>query len=219
MAARRLKHERADMHEAILAATINWATLEDGMALLLTRLLTPQRFGPGLPIYFTPENTATRFAIVDSVIRYVLVPENELDPLWDTFEGIQSEWGSFFNALGRARGSRNSIIHGVVRSVTVGRSKREVIRLTPSMWDIDRHARLQPGQPPGLSPQQVETAAERIKALKYRAHLFELAAAHYHNARPKLPEALAELVRDRRLRGDLLGDDQMSPKPQGPPPA
>lgn len=219
---RRLRHERTDLREAILAVNEGWAKVENRMARLLAALLgTPADRsgfnGPGLQIYFAPDNTATRFALIDAAIVGVIAWS--APPLTsDLADRLLEEWGPLNNALGRARHARNNIIHGEICEVEAfPKGKRTEVRVCPPFADIQRHARVKSGQMPGLSSADVERVAQKLEAIcKWITHLIAVAVA-MHRKPEELPRLFDALATYRRLRGDPQSSVQLPPEGKEPP--
>ena len=221
--ARRLRHERADLREAILAVNEGWAKLETMMAHLLAALLGGRRgingrpVGPGLQIYFAPDNTATRFSLVDgAIIGLVAWRTPPLEP--DLADRLLEEWGPLNNALGKSRHARNGIIHGEIKEVVAHPGgKRPEIRITPPFADLQRHLRVKEGQFPGMSAADVERAANKLKELRDWISLLTRVAVSMHEKPGELPKLFDELARHRRLRGDPQPVAPTAPEGKEPP--
>jgi len=191
--------------------TLQWGSLEDEMAQLLTALLSGKRYAPmGYYIYFSPDNSATRFDIVAAAFRCNV--EDLFDQ--DLAKKITELWASFFNSLGRGRRARNNVTHGVVREVEIGRSKRPGMRLAPSGFDPHRRP-AQNNQVVGRSAAEVEDAAEKIRELRFWARDFNEFARWYHTHPDNgaWPKILAALERHRRRHDDQTSDAPTLPKP------
>lgn len=221
--ARRLRHERADLREAILAVNEGWAKVETRMAYLLAALLGGRRgmngrtVGPGLQIYFAPDNTATRFGLIDAAILGVVAWSTP--PLAEDYgDRLLEEWSPLNNALGRARHARNGIIHGEIREVTAfPEGKRAEVRITPPFADLQRHAKVKSGQMPGMAAADVERAAEKLASIDRWIVLLTSIAVSMHQKPEELPKLFDALATYRRTRGDPQAGVLIPQEGQAPP--
>jgi hypothetical protein len=205
---RRLRHETEDLHKAILAVTLAWAKLEDEMAHLLSQLISPRKYDAmGYYIYFSPDNSATRFDIVAAAYRH------NTDDLVDDAVRTRAieEWDAFSSVLHGLRRARNDVTHGVVREIEVGRSNRPVTRLTPSAFDPHR-TKARRGQMHGRSAADVEIIAENLREVWLWAREFRELALTYHLDAATLPKRLGELARHRRSYVDRTAVAPTPPK-------
>jgi hypothetical protein len=145
------------MSLTIVQANTAWARVENAMAGLLEKLLGDySKENIALHIYFAPNNTETRFKIVDTVARVKWQNHKTHDLL--------GEWNLIHASLGRAKDVRNRLAHGEIQ--TPGRQIDGKLkfqsRLTASSWDVGRRAKEDnPRQWPGMSVRDVKATADR----------------------------------------------------------
>lgn len=203
-----------DMAKAIASANTAWARVENSMATLLERLIGYTTDNVGLHIYFAPNNTETRFKIVDTLARVKMT--NKVVP-----HDLLSEWEKIHVSLNRAKETRNRIAHGEIN--TPGRKRKgkwaHQTRLTASSFDIGRNRQeANPKQWPGMSVRDVKATADKFFWLAVRIE----ETARYWQAyslqwtQPPLPEIFARIV-DRRQNSGPLSSDLRPPKPKTPP--
>jgi hypothetical protein len=202
------------MSLTIVQANTAWARVENAMAGLLEKLLGDYSKGNiALHIYFAPNNTETRFKIVDTVARVKWQNHKTHDLL--------GEWNLIHASLGRAKDVRNRLAHGEIQ--TPGRQIDGKLkfqsRLTASSWDVGRRAKEDnPRQWPGMSVRDVKATADRFFWLAIR---IEEVAGYWQTCslgwkQPPLSEIFARIV-DRRQNSGPLSADLKSPKPKGQP--
>ncbi len=153
----KLSEDHKTICEGILSVTIGWASLENGVAIILESILGPSDNALGFAVYFTPGNAETRFDIVDHTLR-AFIEGSPHEP------AILKEWKHLFNKLNSTRQTRNKIIHGNITTTHV-RGKNHV-RLTPPIFDRQRMTAQWKGkQLPGMSAHDVTAAGTRISDL------------------------------------------------------
>lgn len=136
-----------DMAKAVVQADTSWSRVENAMATLLERLIGYSSDNVGLHIYFAPNNTETRFKIVDTLAKVKMADKN-------VPHNLLAEWNSVFIVLSRAKETRNRIAHSEIQMP--GRKYRGKwiyqARLTASSFDIGRRSKEEkPRQWPGMS--------------------------------------------------------------------
>lgn len=146
------------MREAVLNSSLNWADLENSLALLLRSLMRGTLEEIPFVIYFAPSNTETRIKIVDAVFEHLI------------FDGVDSAllekcFKKILEKIHRVKDSRNKIVHGQI--VTVGRALKQEVRLTGTLFDVSRLRKSldkQNGRPQlhGMSVNDVKTISEKI---------------------------------------------------------
>ena len=202
-----------DMAKAIASANTAWARVEDAMATLLERLIGYTTDNVGLHIYFAPNNTETRFKIVDTLARVKMATK-------DVPHDLLSEWEKIHVALNRAKETRNRIAHSEIN--TPGRKRKgkwaHQTRLTASSFDIGRNRQENPKQWPGMSISDVKATADRFFWLAVQ---IEETARYWQTyslqwTQPPLPEIFAHIV-ERRQNSGPLQRDLKPPKPKAPP--
>jgi hypothetical protein len=190
------------MYSAIAQANTSWARIENAMAGLLEALLGYSRDYIALHIYFAPNNTETRFKIVDTVARVK----------WRNYEThkLISEWASIYTAVGRVKETRNRIAHGEIEYP--GRLKRGKLthqaRLTASSFDVGRRQKEdKPRQWPGMSVHDVKATADRFYWLALRIEeMREYWKAHSMGQHASLPGIFRRIEGRRRTGGPLVSD-------------
>jgi hypothetical protein len=205
-----------DMAKTVAQATTSWSRVENAMATLLEKLIGYSTDNIGTHIYFAPNNTETRFKIVDTLAR-VKMGAKEVP------HDLISEWNSVFVALGKAKETRNRIAHGEIQ--TPGLKKKgkwaHQARLTASSYDIGRTWKEhKPRQWPGMSINDVRATADKFYWLAVRieeiAQYWQTYSLHWKL--PPLPEIFARIVERRRNSGPL-SSDLKPPKPNSRPPS
>ena len=95
------------MSLALVQCNTSWSRVENAMAGLLESLLSWSADNVALHVYFAPNNTETRFKIVDTVARLK----------WQNYSAhdLMAEWTSIFTALGKAKEVRNRLAHGEIQ--------------------------------------------------------------------------------------------------------
>jgi hypothetical protein len=144
-------HEEMD---STIARTLKcWTRIEMGMVSLLAELLGPSKQYEAYLIYYAPNNTETRFKIVNVVARFA----------WEKYteHNLISEWKSIEEKLNRAKLLRNSIAHGVVEVVSK-KGKTFQARLVAHPLDITRRWKEAPRQWPGKSVHDVKLVGEGL---------------------------------------------------------
>lgn len=203
-----------DMSLAIVQVNTTWARIENAMASLLEWLLGYSDDYVALHIYFAPNNTETRFKIVDTVARVKW--KNHL------LHKMTEEWDYIFDALGRAKEVRNNITHGQIE--TPGRKVHgkfvHQVRLTASSYVIGRRWKEQAkDQWPGMSIRDVRATADRFFWLAVRieemtVYWREFAGGQHES----LPVIFARIIERRQNKGPL-STDLTPPKPKVRPPS
>lgn len=195
------------MYIAIAHANTSWARVENAMASLLEWLLGYSSDNVALHIYFAPNNTETRFKIVDTVARLQ----------WQNYSthDLVTEWMAIKTAVDRAKEVRNRIAHGEVHGP--GRKIRgkwvTQVRLTPSSFDIGRRFKeWKPRQWPGLSLHDVKAASDRFFWLAVRIEeMRDYWMAQAIGPQTSLPGRFAR-IKERRLNSGPLSIDLNPPK-------
>jgi hypothetical protein len=195
------------MYIAIAHANTSWARVENAMASLLEWLLGYSSDKVALHIYFAPNNTETRFKIVDTVARLN----------WQNYSthDLLTEWAAIKIAVDRAKEVRNRIAHGEVHGP--GRKIRgkwvTQVRLTPSSFDIGRRVKeWKPRQWPGLSLHDVKAASDRFFWLAVRIdEMRDYWMAQAIGPQTSLPGRFAR-IKERRLNSGPLSIDLNPPK-------
>jgi hypothetical protein len=202
-----------DMTKAIVAANTGWARVENAMATLLEKLIGYTTDHVGFHIYFAPNNTETRFRIVDTLARIKIANK-------DVPHELLSEWEKVHAALFKAKETRNRIAHSQIN--TPGRKRKGKwvyqTRLMASSFDIGRNQQERPDQWPGMSIRDVKATADRFFWLAVRieeiARYWETYSLRW--TQPPLPEVFARIVERRQNLGPLQADLK-PPKPKSRP--
>jgi hypothetical protein len=200
------------MYAALAHIAMTWGRIENAMAALLEQLLTGYSTDhEAFHIYFAPNNTETRFKIVDTLARLK----------WRNYSvhDLMSEWTSIKNAIDIAKTSRNRIVHSEIQCP--GRKIRGKLmfqaRLTASSYDIVRTREEQnPRQWPGLSIKDVKAISDRFYWLAVRIEeMTRYWEACRIGPRESLPDRYSRIVERRQNSGPLQRDLKPSePKDQ-----
>jgi hypothetical protein len=195
-------------------ANTAWARVENAMAGFLEKLIGHSEDYVALHIYFAPNNTETRFKIVDTLARVKIEKHKPPHDLLD-------EWAAVSTALGRAKEVRNRIAHGEIHtpSRTIKGKVKWQARLTASSFDIGRSWKEQKlRQWPGMSVHDVKATADRFFWLAVRveeiARYWEAYSLQWKQ--PPLPEIFARIV-EHRQKTDPPPSGQTPLKPKGQP--
>lgn len=179
----RLDHKK--LREGIVNGTIAWAAIENSMAVLLHEMLGRGGTDVASAIYFAPNNIETRFRIVDAVFKLVNFSTHNVTAL--------RSWSHLYNAIGRAKKTRNKIIHGNI--TTVYARGQNYARLTAPLFDFATFKKQHDaGQLLGMSAHDVERAVENFWSISTRLNLFiEAVSALNRGDNATLREKLREL--------------------------
>jgi hypothetical protein len=143
-----------------------WAELENGLADFLSYLIDANKRELGLVIYYSPSNMETRIAILDAVFIQV-VPSLSLG------DHILKCWIKFLRLVGKAKTTRNKMIHGNIRAYGGLDSRPVKARLVPPTLDPTRWKQeVMPNhQYPGMSIHDVTAAGNNFQALRDTLYL------------------------------------------------
>lgn len=182
----RLHAETKALREAITNITLTWSVVESAMALVLARTIHDQPGAFAFPIYFAPNNTETRFRIVDAAFL-TLASASPHEAI------ILCHWRQLLVLLNRVKGVRNQISHGAI--TTIGVNNKNHVRLTAAMFDVDRIVpALRRRQLPGMSSNDIEQSIQKMGALRDIIDRFSAVAQAIHQAdEPTLLQKLAEI--------------------------
>ena len=153
----KLQEDRSTLERGILDTPLNWATLENQMAMLLEAIMNRPGYMLGTEIYFAPGNSETRFDVVDRALRAII--QNAVEQA-----KIVTTWHHLIGKLHKAREQRNRITHGNISTAFI--RGKNYVRLTPPIFDVTRMRKtIRPNQLPGMSPHDVASVAQRLGSL------------------------------------------------------
>lgn len=191
------------MHTAIASVVQNWAGLENSVARLLDVMIQPS--GIGMALYYSPNATETRFDLTDTAVQHLSLRHHPGSVLLDI-------WTKILAKMGKAKASRNKIIHGNVAMIF--KNGRNHLRLIPPIFDIGHQNRefIKAGsskrpqhnpmltQLPGMSVHDVEAVVSNISELSAFCHRLRWPIILMQTC-PDKPEASLEKLRE--LEADL----------------
>lgn len=199
------------MYSALAQANTTWARIENAMSALLEQLIGYTSDHVAFHIYFAPNNTETRFNIVDTIAQLK----------WRDYptHALMSEWASLKASVYRAKLIRNRIAHGEIHCPAYKIKGRMIyqVRLTASSFDIGRSKEERKlRQRPGLSTKQVKATADQFFELAIRIEeMTRYWEAHCIGPHSSLPERFARIVERRQNSGPLQADLKPA-KPKAP---
>ena len=194
MAAEEYEALNQAMVNAVARANVTWARVKNSMAGLLEWLLGYSADSIALHIYFAPNNTETRFKIVDVVAMVKWRDYKNHDLIY--------EWNAIFVPLGRVKETRNRIAHGEISVASKKRGSKWVYqaRLTATSFDIARRQKEEsPRQWPGMSVHDVMATADLQYSLALRIEeMRNYWRAYSIGPRESLPEIYVRIVERRQ---------------------
>jgi hypothetical protein len=205
----RLAKETKEIHEGIVQVTSAWSNIESAMAVLLGTVINDPPNALASAIYFSPGSSDVRFKIVDAVFCE-LCGQTKLMEL----EPLIAPWQTLMTKLNRQRGVRNKVAHGQV--TTIFKNGKNHVRFTAPSFHFEKFTEaLKAGQLPGMTGNDIQQSAEKMRELSNIIHLFlPIAKAVRASDAAALPQALAEVIASLK-KADAPKDGPTLPKPQG----
>lgn len=180
--ATQVDEQRRLMREAVGKVSLWWGEVEERVAEVLAYLLDPATGSSafaddgmvGFVIYYRPNNTETRFGIVDAVVRL------HMDRHVLHRQRLLLCWEKIYSKINKIKERRNTIAHGAVRMVFRHENKPlnpPQARLTWAWYDLMREKReLVKGQLPGQSIHDLNEIADNFQKWGELLKRFKIAA-------------------------------------------
>lgn len=176
----RVANEHTELRNAIWAFNRCFSDLEMALGQLLYEAIhtEPRSSRIAHAVYYSPDGFHGRIALVDNVIKHLIIQNNALSKL-------ENQWKLVFKHFNGVRNMRNKLAHGM--PITLAIRGKNHVRLTAPAFDVIRVGRpfASTGNPPGLKASEIWDGASKVRWLDERVDDVNRVIDAFHQDEPK----------------------------------